>query len=92
MYQLYRHLYRAAGENENYFALDADSCSMGMADADMKLSEHRYVRCLNKQVESKAAFPGLKPEQLSAAYPGRCQSMTQVLSSADARLNSLTEK
>ena len=92
VYQLYRHLYRAAGENENYFALDAEICSMGMADADMKLSEHRYVRCLNKQVESKAAFPGLKPEQLSAAYPGRCQSMTQVLSSADARLNSLTEK
>jgi hypothetical protein len=47
---------------------------------------------LRKQVEEKAAFPDLQPENLSAAYPGRCQSMTQVLSSADARLNSLTEK
>ena len=92
VYQLYRHLYRAAGENEKYFALDADACAMGMADADMKLSENRYVRCLRKQAEDKAAVPDLKPENLSAAYPGRCQSMTQVLSSADARLNRLTEK
>ena len=92
VYQLYRHLYRAAGENEKYFALDADACAMGVADADMKLSENRYVRCLRKQAEEKAAFPDLKPENLSASYPGRCQSMTQVLSSADARLHALTEK
>ena len=92
VYQLYRHLYRAAGENENYFALDAAACTMGVADADMKLSESRYVRCLQKQMEEKAAFPDLKPENLAATYPGRCQSMTQVLSTADARLHSLTEK
>ena len=92
VYQLYRHLYRAAGENEAYFALDAAACTMGMADADMKLSENRYARCLQAQVEEKAAFPDLTPEALTAAYPGRCQSMTQVLSSADARLNGLAQK
>ena len=31
-------------------------------------------------------------EALTAAYPGRCQSLTQVLSTADARLSGLTEK
>jgi len=92
VYQLYRHLYRAAGENEDYFALDADLCTMGAADADMKLSETQYARCLQKQVEEKSVFPDLKPQNLSASYPGRSQSMTQVLSSADARLHSLTEK
>ena len=90
VYQLYRYLYRAAGENEAYFALDAESCAMGMADADRKLSENRYVHALREAKEE--AFPDLAPEALTSAYPGRCQSMTQVLSSADARLSDLARK
>ena len=92
VYQLYRHLYRAAGANEAYFALDPAACTMGAADADMKLAENRYARCLRAQVSQKAEFPDLTSEALAAAYPGRCQSLTQVLSTADARLNALTEK
>ena len=92
VYQLYRHLYRAAGANEAYFALDPAACTMGAADADMKLEENRYARCLRAQVSQKAEFPDLSPEALAAAYPGRCQSLTQVLSTADARLTALTEK
>ena len=92
VYQLYRHLYRAAGANEAYFALDPAACTMGTADADMKLEEVRYARALRAQAAKKAEFPDLSPEALTAAYPGRCQSMTQVLSTADARLNNLTER
>ena len=92
VYQLYRHLYRAAGANEAYFALDPAACTMGVADADMKLAENRYARCLRTQVSQKAEFPDLSPEALTDAYPGRGQSLTQVLSTADARLNTLTEK
>jgi transcriptional regulator with XRE-family HTH domain len=90
VYQLYRHLYRAAGENEAYFALDAEACTMGIADADRKLTETRYVQCLREAKQE--AFPDLAPEALTSAYPGRCQSMTQVLSSADARLSDLARK
>ena len=92
VYQLYRHLYRAAGANEAYFALDPAACTMGTADADMKLEENRYARCLRAQVSQKAEFPDLSPEALTSNYPGRCQSLTQVLSTADARLTALTEK
>ena len=92
VYQLYRHLYRAAGANEAYFALDPAACTMGTADADRKLEEVRYARALRAQAAKKAAFPDLSPEALSAGYPGRCQSLTQVLSTTDARLNALTEK
>ena len=92
VYQLYRHLYRAAGANEAYFALDPAACTMGTADADMKLEEVRYARALRAQAAKKAEFPDLTPEALTAGYPGRCQSLTQVLSTADARLNALTEK
>ena len=92
VYQLYRHLYRAAGANEAYFALDPAACTMGTADADMKLEEVRYARALRAQAAKKAEFPDLSPEALTAGYPGRCQSLTQVLSTAEARLNALTEK
>ena len=92
VYQLYRHLYRAAGANEAYFALDPAACTMGTADADMKLEEVRYARALRAQAAKKAEFPDLSPEALTAGYPGRCQSLTQVLSTADARLNALPQK
>ena len=92
VYQLYRHLYRAAGANEAYFALDPAACTMGTADADMKLEEVRYARALRAQAAKKAEFPDLSPEALTGNYPGRCQSLTQVLNTADARLNALTEK
>lgn len=93
VYQLYRHLYRAAGSNEAYFSLDPASCTMGMADADMKLSEIRFAQALRTQAAKKAEFPDLSAEAISSAYPGRCQSMTQVLSTADSRLSSeLTEQ
>ena len=90
VYQLYRHLYRAAGSNEAYFSLDPAACTMGTADADMKLSEVQYSRALRSQAAKKADFPDLTPEALNTAYPGRCQSLTQVLSTTDARLSALT--
>ena len=92
VYQLYRHLYRSAGANEAYFALDPAACTMGVADADMKLAENCYARGLRAQVAQKAEFPDLSPEALTDAYPGRCQSLTQVLSTADNRLTALTEQ
>ena len=90
VYQLYRHLYRHAGANEAYFALDPNACTMDAAQADMKVAEIRYARSLRTLAAKKAEFPDLSPDALTAAYPGRCQSLTQVLSTADARLTALT--
>ena len=72
--------------------VDPAARTMGVADADMKLEEVRYARALRAQAAKKAEFPDLSPEALTGNYPGRCQSLTQVLSTADARLNALTEK
>ena len=92
VYQLYRHFYRSAGGNEAYFSLDPAACTLGAADADRKLAETGYTRALRAQTAQKAEFPDLSPEALSAGYPGRSQSLTQVLSTADARLSALTQK
>ena len=92
IYQLDRHLYRGSGANESYFALKAEDCALGMADAETKLEEIHYLHALREQLEKKTVFPNLSAEAVAEAYPGRCQSLTQVLSTADARLNKLSRQ
>ena len=65
---------------------------MGLAGADMKLSEARYDQALRDQAAQKAVFPDLGAQAIADDYPGRCQSLTQVLSAADARLVRLSER
>jgi len=89
VYLLYRHLYRASGANESYFSLDSAACMIGLADADMKLAETRYNRALRQEDQT---FPDLSAEAVAEGYPGRCQSLTQVLSTADARIRDLCRK
>ena len=89
IYQLYRLLYRSAGSNEGYFSLNAEDCVHGAAEADMELHKIRFARILREK--DPEAFPDLSTQTLNTAYPGRSQSLTQVLSTADARLNNLTE-
>ena len=92
VYQLYRPLYRASGANEGYFALDPNACALGLSDADTKLSESRFAAALRELKAKKAEFPDLSSPAINAAYPGRCQSLTQVLSTADARLTALSKQ
>ena len=91
VYQLYRHLYHAAGANESYFSLGREDFGLGLAEADMKLSEQRYVRTLAACAGEKKAFPDLTPAALADEYPGRNQSLTQVLTTADKRVHQLAE-
>ena len=91
VYQLYRHLYHAAGANESYFSLGREDFGLGLAEADMKLSEQRYVRTLAACAGEKKAFPDLTPAALANEYPGRNQSLTQVLTTADKRVHQLAE-
>ena len=92
VYQLYRHLYRASGANEAYFALDPAAWGLGLADADRKLSEARFAAALRDLKAQKAPFPDLSSQAINAAYPGRCQSLTQVLSTTDSRLTALARQ
>ncbi|MEG1917763.1 MAG: helix-turn-helix transcriptional regulator, partial [Oscillospiraceae bacterium] len=90
VYQLYRQLYRSAGGNESWFSADSNAFLMDGLAADRKLSELRYAAALAVSHEQKANFPDVSEEALHTAYPGRCQSMAQVLHTADARLAALT--
>ena len=91
VYQLYRRLYRSAGENETYFSLEPSACAMGVSFADMKLNEAKYQRALDAHGGKKgSAFPDMGPQALKDGYPGQHQGLTQVLSTADARLGALS--
>ena len=62
-------------------------------DSLLSLSDIRHItHKLQQQTAQKSAFPDLAPEALAEAYPGRNQSLTQVLSSADSRLNGLSRQ
>lgn len=90
VYQLYRRLYRSGGGNEAYFSLDGATWELDAASADMKLSEARYALALRLARERRAQFPDLSDEAVNKSYPGRCQSVTQVLHAADSRIFELT--
>ena len=44
VYQLYRHLYRCAGRNEDYFSAEPDLFTLDAVSADMKLSQVSLAR------------------------------------------------
>lgn len=92
VYQLYRRLYNISGGNESYFSLDPAAYALDAASADMKLSEVQYARALRLLRERKAAFPDLSDAAVNQNFPGRSQSVAQVLHGADSRLSELTEK
>ena len=92
IYQLSRRLYRHSGANEAYFSLDAADWELDAAVADMKRSELRYARALRELSEKKAAYPPMSEEAVTETFPGRCQSVAQVLHGADSRMVDLAGK
>ena len=54
--------------------------------------KNALVKQYQKLLEYDMVDLEFQPEALAAAYPGRNQSLTQVLSTADARLSGMTEK
>ena len=92
IYQLYRHLHHAAGGSDSYFSLSQLDCAVGLAGADQKLMECDFAQALYEEVDKKTAFPDMSHEGMNATYPGRNQSMTQVLGTADQRIANLCER
>ena len=92
LYQLFRYLYRAAGGNEDYFSTDPELFTLGAVSADMKLSEMKFALALDRQKAEKKDFPDLSDETLRQTYPGRSQTVAQVLHNTDTRLTALTKE
>ena len=83
LYQMLRQLYRRAGANEEYFAMDSALFDAGLVNADMSATKVRYLRALDAcDAES---FPPISGETLTTDYPGLGQSAAQVCHNTDER-------
>ena len=78
-----RQLYRRAGANEEFFAVDSADFDAGLVNADLSASKVRYLRALDACPPE--SFPAISGETLSRDYPGLGQSAAQVIHNTDAR-------
>ena len=76
VYQLYRHLYRTAGATRRT-SLWTGRLHHGHSGGGHGSSRRSSTPGAAVLAAKKAAFPDLSNEALTAAYPGRCQSLTR---------------
>ena len=87
LFKMYRHLYRAGGNEEKYMSVDNCAFNSGAVDADMHLAEAKYAAALEAARADGASFPDLSHDAMNAAYPGVHQSALQVFHAATDRVN-----
>ena len=87
LFKIFRHLYRAGGNEEKYMAVDNCSFNSGAVDADMHLYEAKYAAALEAVRASGKEFPDLSHDALKEKYPGTHQSALQVFHAAADRVN-----
>lgn len=88
VYKMFRHLYRAPGTNtEEVFSVPARQFTAGIVTADMICCESDYVDALWAHAKEKGTFPEMDHAALSAAYPGPCQSLLQIIHNTGERIN-----
>lgn len=92
VYKLFRHLYRADGaQNEDFFSVPPRQFTVGVADADMALSETDYVEALAQHAKEKGDFPAMNNDALSQNYPGPYQSVLQIIHTTGERIGRTVE-
>ena len=79
------------GKVDVFVTVDASAADVTQVTVNRELAA-QYAAALRELQAKKAEFPDLSSPAINAAYPGRCQSLTQVLSTTDARLTALSRQ
>ena len=88
VYKMFRHLYRADGNNnEDFFTIPARRFVSGLANADMTCAEVEYVDALASQVKEAGSLPPINHDMLTQAYPGAYQSLLQIIHNTGERIS-----
>ena len=88
VYRMFRHLYRADGNNnEDFFSVPLRHFLAGIPTADMICCELDYVDALAAHAKEKGTFPPMNHDALSQAYPGMYQSLLQIVHTTGERIN-----
>ncbi len=92
LFKVYRHLYRASGNEEKYLPVDTVCFNSGAVDADVRLSEAKFAAALDSAKKNDVQFPDLSHETMNTAYPGIYQSALQVFHASAERVNTALGK
>ena len=90
IYQLFRHLYRTSGnENEDFFSISSTRFDAGCAQADMIYSEADYLEALHAQLREKGreVFPPMNNDALSQMNREAHQSLLQIIHNTGERIS-----
>lgn len=87
IYQLYRRLHRSAGASDDFFDVPGRYFDLGVAGADMTLSQSDYQDALDAAVREKKPFPDLSHDTMAQNYPGVYQSLLQIVHASGVRVN-----
>ncbi len=94
VYQMFRHLHRASGtQDEGFFSIPAHRFQAGCVGADMTYAEADYLDALALRVKEKGkeSFPAMNNDALAQDYPGACQSLLQIVHTTGERVNYTAE-
>lgn len=94
VYNIFRHLYRASGtQNEGFFSISTNHFLAGCTDADMTYSEADYLDSLSQQAKEKGrdSFPPMHNDALAQGYPAAYQSLLQIIHTTGERVNRTME-
>ena len=89
VYQLYRQLYRAPGnQNEDFFSIPPDQFDAGCTKADMIYSEADYLEALSTQLREKGreSFPPMNNDALNESHREAYQSILQIIHATGERI------
>lgn len=87
VYKLFRRLYTAGGNKEEFFSVSADRFAGGLPTADQLCAEVEYHEALASCVREKEDFPPMDHATLSQNYPGMYQSLLQIVHTTGDRMN-----
>ncbi len=95
LYRVFRHMYSARGKNPEAFFSVPSSSFQNLADADMRISEARFVASLvgrnldQSHLDSVPDFGELSNDMLEEEYPQLVKSILMVLHSSGERLKGM---
>ena len=88
VYQMFRRLYQANGENNpDFFSVPERQFNAGIAEADMKCSEIDLTETLANHAKAKGKFPSMGHDDLAQNYPVLYQSLLQLVHTTGERIN-----
>jgi len=88
VYQMFRRLYQANGENNpDFFSVPERQFNAGITEADMKCSEIDLTDTLAAHAKSKGKFPAMGHDDLAQNYPVLYQSLLQLVHTTGERIN-----